>query len=165
MGWINYIPSICSDNGLAPARWQIIIWTNGGLFYWRKYASLGLDEILTLDKFSVITSLAFNNDKGTIFKWFDTMAAGLTVWLPLREIYDNQWQVLPLHSMLIFLLSWWWPNLFRCFFCGRREGDFLVSYEDLCMDITCNYHILRSFVGVITIARSGDMSHYITVTS
>ena len=48
-----YIPTIPSDNkntigaytGLAPTRWQSIICTNDGIFYWRLYASLGLDEL------------------------------------------------------------------------------------------------------------------------
>ena len=31
--------------GLAPTRWQSTIWTNDGIFYWRIYASLGLDEL------------------------------------------------------------------------------------------------------------------------
>ena len=33
------------DNGLTRNRWQAIIWTNGGLVYWRIYASLGLNEL------------------------------------------------------------------------------------------------------------------------
>ena len=33
------------DNGLALNRWQAIIWTNGGLGWWRIYASLGLNEL------------------------------------------------------------------------------------------------------------------------
>ena len=33
--------SIGSDNGLAPTRRQIIIWTNDGIVYWNIYASLG----------------------------------------------------------------------------------------------------------------------------
>ena len=38
------------DNGLAPNRRQAIIWTNGGLGYWRIYTSLGLNELnKTLD--------------------------------------------------------------------------------------------------------------------
>ena len=36
---------IGSDNGLAPARQQTIIWTNNVLVYWRIYASLGLNEL------------------------------------------------------------------------------------------------------------------------
>ena len=36
---------IGSDNGLAPSRWQAIIWTNDGIVYWRIYASLGLNEL------------------------------------------------------------------------------------------------------------------------
>ena len=37
--------SIVSNNGLAPTRrQQAIIWTNDGIVYWRKYASLGLNE-------------------------------------------------------------------------------------------------------------------------
>ena len=35
------------DNGLAPNRWQAIIWTNDGLVYCCIYESLGLDEIQT----------------------------------------------------------------------------------------------------------------------
>ena len=34
-----------SDNGMAPNRWQAIIWTNDGLAYLHIYASLGLDEL------------------------------------------------------------------------------------------------------------------------
>ena len=37
--------SIGSDNGLAPYRWQAIIWTNGGIVYWCIYVSLGLNEL------------------------------------------------------------------------------------------------------------------------
>ena len=41
------ISSIGSDNGLAPARQQVINWTNyDGLFYWPIYASLGLHEFI-----------------------------------------------------------------------------------------------------------------------
>ena len=35
----------CIDNGLAPVRRQAIIWTNDGLVYWHKHASLGLNEL------------------------------------------------------------------------------------------------------------------------
>ena len=38
--------SIGSDNGLAPRRWQAIIWNNVGM-YWHIYASwLGLNELI-----------------------------------------------------------------------------------------------------------------------
>ena len=40
--------TIGSDNGLAPSRRQAIIWTNGGIVYWRIYASLGLNELMIL---------------------------------------------------------------------------------------------------------------------
>ena len=40
----NILDSIGSNNGLAPTRQQTIIWTNGGVFYWRMYVSLGLNE-------------------------------------------------------------------------------------------------------------------------
>ena len=51
--WLNFVPkdsidtnnSIGSDNGLAPNRWQAIIWINGYLVYWRIYASLSLNEL------------------------------------------------------------------------------------------------------------------------
>ena len=33
------------DNDLAPNRRQAIIWTNGGMFYWRIHASLGINEL------------------------------------------------------------------------------------------------------------------------
>ena len=41
--------SIGSDNRLAPNRRQAIIGSNDGLFYWRIYASLGLDELKTVN--------------------------------------------------------------------------------------------------------------------
>ena len=37
--------SIGSDHGLVPSMRQAIIWTNGGMLYWRIYASLGLNEL------------------------------------------------------------------------------------------------------------------------
>ena len=40
--------SIGSDNGLASDRWQVVMWTNGDLFVWHKYASWGLDGLSTL---------------------------------------------------------------------------------------------------------------------
>ena len=41
--------SIGSDNGLVPNRRQAIIWTNDCLVYWRIYASLGLNDICSID--------------------------------------------------------------------------------------------------------------------
>ena len=38
--------SISLDNGLAAKRQKAIIWSNGGVVYWRIYASLGLNELL-----------------------------------------------------------------------------------------------------------------------
>ena len=38
-------PSIGLDNGLAPNRWQAIIWTNVDLIHWRVYAALGGDGL------------------------------------------------------------------------------------------------------------------------
>ena len=52
--WIKFYQSlflrvqlviIGSDNGLAPSRRQAIIWTNDGLIYWHKYASVSLNEL------------------------------------------------------------------------------------------------------------------------
>ena len=45
----NWYVIIGSDNGLAPNRRQAIIWTNGGLVYWRIYASLVLNVLITND--------------------------------------------------------------------------------------------------------------------
>ena len=36
-------------NGLTPNRRQTIIWTNSGLIYWHKHASLGLDDLTFKD--------------------------------------------------------------------------------------------------------------------
>ena len=41
------INRIESDDGLE-SKWQTSIWTNDGLVYWRNYASLGLDESITV---------------------------------------------------------------------------------------------------------------------
>ena len=47
---------IGSDNGLAPARWRAIIWTNDDLLYWRIYtrhsASVGLSKYHSVRCFS-----------------------------------------------------------------------------------------------------------------
>ena len=41
-------PSIGLDNGLAPNRWQAIIWANADPIHWRIYAALGGDELINL---------------------------------------------------------------------------------------------------------------------
>ena len=38
--------SVCTDNGLAPNRRQVIIWTIDGLAYWRIYAPVGLKDLM-----------------------------------------------------------------------------------------------------------------------
>ena len=50
---LKYVPwclfdntSIGSDNGLAPKKWQTIIWTDNGMFYCRIYASFGINELM-----------------------------------------------------------------------------------------------------------------------
>ena len=45
-GLINNIPSIVSDNGLAPTGRQAIFWTNDGLGYWPIYVTLCLNELI-----------------------------------------------------------------------------------------------------------------------
>ena len=42
----NWQASISSDNGLVPNRQQDIIWTNDGLVFLHKFASLGLNELM-----------------------------------------------------------------------------------------------------------------------
>ena len=39
-------PSIGLDNGLAPNRWQAIIWTTADLIHWRIYAAPEGDELI-----------------------------------------------------------------------------------------------------------------------
>ena len=52
--------SIGSDNGLAPARPQAIIWPNDGLLYGCIYVSLGLDELKSLYMTWIIEILIHN---------------------------------------------------------------------------------------------------------
>ena len=44
-GAINIYSSIGSDHALEQNRWQAIIWSNNGIFYWHMYALRGLDDI------------------------------------------------------------------------------------------------------------------------
>ena len=44
-GYNQQSASTGSDNGLAPNRWQVIIWTDYGLVYWPIQASPGLKEL------------------------------------------------------------------------------------------------------------------------
>ena len=48
---LQFVPhdpiNIVSDNGSAPKRQQAIIWSNGGMFYWRIYASF-LNDLSTI---------------------------------------------------------------------------------------------------------------------
>ena len=44
---IKRLTSIGSDNGLAANRRQTIIWNNDGSVYWRMYASLGFNDLIS----------------------------------------------------------------------------------------------------------------------
>ena len=44
-GPIDWQPSIGLDNGLAPNRWQAIIWTNAEPIHWCMYVALNGCEI------------------------------------------------------------------------------------------------------------------------
>ena len=48
-GSFNNIPAL--DNGFALNRWQAIIWTIGGFFYWHIYVSLDLNELASGGRF------------------------------------------------------------------------------------------------------------------
>ena len=50
--------SIGLDNGLAPNRWQAIIWTNADPINWRIYATPGGDELTQMFIVSVCKSLS-----------------------------------------------------------------------------------------------------------
>ena len=41
---LNFVPTAPIDNGLAPNRRQVIIWTNADPIHWRVYAAPGGDE-------------------------------------------------------------------------------------------------------------------------
>ena len=49
-----YYSSFGSDNGLAPTRWHAIIWTNNCPVYWRRYASLALNDFKDIGDFEVM---------------------------------------------------------------------------------------------------------------
>ena len=49
--WSNWQHgSIGTDNGLALNRWQAIIWSKVGMFYWRIYVSFGLCELMQISQ-------------------------------------------------------------------------------------------------------------------
>ena len=63
------------DNGLAPNRRQAIIWTNVYLIHWRKYATLGGDELIKLEWYHMSTpsgldSVPVNNEQSFKFLMF-----------------------------------------------------------------------------------------------
>ena len=45
LGWSWQKVTISSGNGLAPTRWQEVIWTNAGPIRWRIYAALEGEEL------------------------------------------------------------------------------------------------------------------------
>ena len=49
--------SICSNNDLTTSKWQTIVWTNGGLVYWRINASIHYGDVRMGPIASQITSL------------------------------------------------------------------------------------------------------------
>ena len=65
--------SIDLDNGLAPNRWQAIIWTNDDPINWRIYATLGGDELTQMFIVSVCESLS-------------------TVWAPKSFIHQETYE-------------------------------------------------------------------------
>ena len=65
--------SIGLDNGLAPNRWQAIIWTNADPINWRIYATLGGDELTQMFIVSACKSLS-------------------TVWAPKSFIHQETYE-------------------------------------------------------------------------
>ena len=58
--------SIDSDNGFAIRR-QVIIWSNDGLFYWRIYASPGIDWLMMVMVMAMMKMNIIFMDSGNIF--------------------------------------------------------------------------------------------------
>ena len=59
--------SIGLDNGLAPNRWQAIIWTNADSISWRIYATLGGDELTQMFIVSVCVWITLHSMSAKIF--------------------------------------------------------------------------------------------------
>ena len=59
----NNSPALVQINDFVPNKQQAFMWTNGGLFYWYIYASLGLDDLTHWgrDKMDAIYQTTFSN--------------------------------------------------------------------------------------------------------
>ena len=80
---------IGSDNGSAPTRPQAISWTNGGIVYWRIYASLGLNELKTwyhetVDRYVLIDMSCIS----TMFVHVSKEFQNYFQWLQLSLLYS-----------------------------------------------------------------------------
>ena len=107
-------PNTGSDNGLAPARWQAIIWTNDGLVYWCIYASLNLNVLRPEQKghafADAISKLIFFNENYCIMIQIPLKSFFFRVSLTtIRHHWVRQWLGVKLATS--HYLNQWWPSL------------------------------------------------------
>ena len=86
-GVCSQYSSIGSDNGLALARLQAIIWTNLGMSYWRIYASLGLNELM--HKRCNSSALQWNYVSFASSLWYMLLTTKVTELLVIQRIIIN----------------------------------------------------------------------------
>ena len=81
---------------------QIIIWTNGGLVYWYIYASLGLNELITLSQ------TMMNDISDTIRYFYRTISLLISPWL---EQNGQAKMTKKLQKIIVSLVD---ENMFNC---------------------------------------------------
>ena len=109
-GW--YQTSIGSDNGLAPNRWQAIIWTNDGLVYCCLHALLDLSELTNGDE----------------HRMAGRHSIGWDVWLPVSQnrtvFLFHHWSIISnyYHHCIHSSSDAWWHQLI-----SKCKADILVN--------------------------------------
>ena len=68
--------SIGSDNGMAPSRWQAIVWTNADPVHRRIYAALGENELTAISQERILVTNQVLMDEITWHAVFRRVAAG-----------------------------------------------------------------------------------------
>ena len=100
IGWVN---------GLAPSRWQAIIWTNDGIFYRRIYASFGLNELRdhgSLEFYRIVINNAHCYYQSFMFQPKSVIQSPYSnlKYTAKCDLLLFYWRNITYYSLLIFLL-------------------------------------------------------------
>ena len=93
---------------MAPTRWQAIIWTNDGRFYWRIYASLGLNKLTRRWNLEISNLQVICSDLTRMKGYQDSSSAMATRWHGLLKPFSWVWGPNNVADITVMSLCAWW---------------------------------------------------------